>query len=456
VAQPEKPIEVFISYSHKDDDLRREMMEHLSVLQRQGIIAGWDDRLISAGEDWKGEIDKNLNSAQIILLLISSSFINSDYCCVEMQRAMERHAEGLAEVIPVILRDCEWRFGPLSRFQALPADGKPITSWKDRDVAFSNVVRGIGEAIKRLRLDVELISNRETINISPRTDLRPPPLPYLCDRDVQTEELRDALELHQKHRALRPMVCLIHGAENEAHSEFLDLLQHRKLPKLLNLDKVSIADCEWMPHPNILSKRESLWRNLGDQLIPGGASSAEEALNFISHYEQPLMICTRWKTESFERRGEKMIGDMLQFWNDWPDLPPGRVLINFVCIKYQFFGGKGLFHYFSRERKLHQLNEQLRGLMARLSEPSLQAQTYPNLSAIVLSELQAITSDVAEAWTHNDEVEKFCCIHERQIRNLYKKRGNKPMAMDDFFLEIDGLINARHRVARGKNADNGG
>src|SRR5262245_29620774 len=196
------------------------MMEHLSVLQRQGVIAGWHDRMITAGEDWKGEIDGHLNSAHIVLLLVSSSFLNSDYCFdIEMRRAIERHAEGKAEVIPVILRDCDWRFEPLSRFQALPTDSKPITSWTNRDEAFASVVRGIREAIKRLRLDSKSVINQTDVRTHPRVVVRPPPLPYLCDRSEQEEELRAALLHHRRDKPQRPMVCLIHGNENEAHTE---------------------------------------------------------------------------------------------------------------------------------------------------------------------------------------------------------------------------------------------
>ncbi|MBV8676866.1 MAG: toll/interleukin-1 receptor domain-containing protein, partial [Planctomycetaceae bacterium] len=73
-------IELFISYSHHDDDLREELCKHLRILQRQGIIASWHDRMIGAGTGWQGQIDEHLNSAQIILLLVSANFMASDYC----------------------------------------------------------------------------------------------------------------------------------------------------------------------------------------------------------------------------------------------------------------------------------------------------------------------------------------------------------------------------------------
>jgi hypothetical protein len=71
-------IEVFISYSHKDELLRDELERHSSILKRQKIISTWHDRKIGAGDDWKGQIDDHLDSAQIILLLISADFLASD------------------------------------------------------------------------------------------------------------------------------------------------------------------------------------------------------------------------------------------------------------------------------------------------------------------------------------------------------------------------------------------
>ena len=69
----------------------------------------------------RGEIDKNLEEAQIILLLVkSSSFLASDYCVdIELKRAIERHEEGTARVIPIILRPCDWHTAPFARLQAL-------------------------------------------------------------------------------------------------------------------------------------------------------------------------------------------------------------------------------------------------------------------------------------------------------------------------------------------------
>jgi len=151
VPQASTPIEVFISFSHKDDDLREELITHLANLKRQGKIAAWHDRAIEAGEEWEAQIKGNLESAQIILLLISAPFMASDYCYdIEMQRAIERHDAGGARVIPIILRPCDWRGSPFSKLQILPKDGQPVTQWSDRDTAFLDVVQGIRRAVDSL------------------------------------------------------------------------------------------------------------------------------------------------------------------------------------------------------------------------------------------------------------------------------------------------------------------
>lgn len=102
-------VKIFFCYAHEDEELLNKLKSHLRSLQRQGLIEFWYDRNISAGTEWEQKIDEHLNTAQIILLLISSDFIDSDYCySIEMKRAIERHAKGEAHVIPIILRHVYW------------------------------------------------------------------------------------------------------------------------------------------------------------------------------------------------------------------------------------------------------------------------------------------------------------------------------------------------------------
>jgi hypothetical protein len=137
---------------------------HLSNLQRQGFVASWHDRNISAGTAWEYEIDNHLNTADIILLLISSDFVASEYCySVEMMRAMERHKAGEARVIPIILRPTDWKGTPFEQLRVLPSNAKPVTRWQNRDDALLDVARGIRAAVEELLASSSLsLSSRDT------------------------------------------------------------------------------------------------------------------------------------------------------------------------------------------------------------------------------------------------------------------------------------------------------
>jgi hypothetical protein len=141
-------VTLFYSYAHEDEPLLDELNKHLSGLQRQRLIQAWHDRQIPAGADRAQEIDVHLESASIILLLISADFVASDYCYgIEMQRALQRHDEGSARVIPILLRPCEWEHTPFAILQALPRNGKAVTQWDNRDEAFREIARGIREVL---------------------------------------------------------------------------------------------------------------------------------------------------------------------------------------------------------------------------------------------------------------------------------------------------------------------
>src|SRR5258708_35809743 len=129
-----EPIRVFISYAHEDTLLRLELDKHLSILQQQGLIQEWHDNNISAGTEWEHEINSHLDTAQIILLLVSANFLSSQYCSsIELKRALQKHREGSARLIPILLRPVDWQGTPFSHLQVLPAMSKPVSSWKGLD-----------------------------------------------------------------------------------------------------------------------------------------------------------------------------------------------------------------------------------------------------------------------------------------------------------------------------------
>src|SRR5690348_4975580 len=106
-------VEVFYSYAQRDEKWQKEIEKHLTNLKRQKLIEGWNKREIGAGSDWKRETHEHLNTAHLILLLISPDFLASEYCySVEMTRAIARYEAGEAVVIPLLLRPVDYQGTP--------------------------------------------------------------------------------------------------------------------------------------------------------------------------------------------------------------------------------------------------------------------------------------------------------------------------------------------------------
>jgi tetratricopeptide (TPR) repeat protein len=138
------PLNIAYCYASEDEALRYELDKHLSILKHQGLIITWQNSEILAGSEFKLEKEIQLNKAKIILLLISSDFLNSDYCySIEMRHALQRHSLKDAKVISILLRAVDWKDAPFSILPTLPINHVPITSWQNRDEAFAEVTREV-------------------------------------------------------------------------------------------------------------------------------------------------------------------------------------------------------------------------------------------------------------------------------------------------------------------------
>lgn len=174
---------VFISYSHKDEELRDQLEVQLAMLKRQGLIETWHDRRMNAGDRFDWTISEELDAADIVLLLVSPDFLASDYCYkIEKARALERHEEGSARLISVILRPCDWTHTDLRQYLVTPTDGRPVTQWPDRDQAFLDVTRSIRQAIE------EIGAAEEPKQVHDYIDQRPPN--SLADKFPRSSNMR--------------------------------------------------------------------------------------------------------------------------------------------------------------------------------------------------------------------------------------------------------------------------
>lgn len=235
----ESKIEIFFCYAREDEKLRVELEKQLNILKRQGFINIWHDREISAGTEWEREIELHLNTARIILLLVSPDFMVSDYCySKEMKRAMERHEAGEARVIPVILRPVHWQGAPFGKFQALPTDGRPVVSsrWPNLDEAFYDVAEGIRKTVERLNIASgdNTSTFRHTQDLSEKPDSRQKDDPSITRLDAQSSAIAA--------QRGRVDVCLSYSATDSAWAENLAKRLRDEYGFRIHLDKwVSLA-----------------------------------------------------------------------------------------------------------------------------------------------------------------------------------------------------------------------
>ena len=140
------PVSIFFLYAPEDEALRAALEKHLIMLKRDGLVSGWSDRMVSPGAEWRSEVERRMNEARIILVLISADFLASDAYDEEWQRAFQRHKDGKATVLPVLARPVDFSEGPFHDLQ--PVNDQPLTSHEDLDEALKEVAAKIRRIVR--------------------------------------------------------------------------------------------------------------------------------------------------------------------------------------------------------------------------------------------------------------------------------------------------------------------
>lgn len=149
-----KKLKLFISYSHQDNldesPYINQFKKHIAPLKDNGLIEEWYDREILAGEDYQSKIDSKLEEADIICLFISANFLSSPACKEEKKKALEFRKKKGIPVIPLILSRCGWLDDrDISKLLVLPTDGRPVSSFQDRDEAWHDVYIELKKIIEK-------------------------------------------------------------------------------------------------------------------------------------------------------------------------------------------------------------------------------------------------------------------------------------------------------------------
>jgi hypothetical protein len=148
--EPERsPLGVFISYSRRDESYRTALAQRLENFERVGAVESWHDGRITPGADWAKQIETNLRSADVALLLLSPDYLASEYCGLESAMAMERLKAKQTTVVPIIVRECEWQQTPFAKLQVVPRNGKPVSTWTDENACWSHVVDELARMVEQ-------------------------------------------------------------------------------------------------------------------------------------------------------------------------------------------------------------------------------------------------------------------------------------------------------------------
>jgi len=147
--------EIFILYSRKDRKMLDQLEMSLASLEEEGSIQIWHEDKIKPGQRRSVWINERLNSATIIILLVSRRFMALDAERKRhLEQAKQRHeAEGVY-VIPILLSPvAHWKkrtwFGHL---QPLPRNEQPVSggNWSNQDVAFATIAEELWEIVEEL------------------------------------------------------------------------------------------------------------------------------------------------------------------------------------------------------------------------------------------------------------------------------------------------------------------
>lgn len=144
-------VKVYLSSSNEDSCYRQKLIVNLAGLKREGKIKLLNNCEISPGILWKEQILQWLEEAELVLFLVSSDFIASDFIFdVEIKRILERKQDGKVNIIPIIIRPCDFESLSLCSFQTLPLNKIPVSVWKNKDEAWLEIIIQIKKVVQAI------------------------------------------------------------------------------------------------------------------------------------------------------------------------------------------------------------------------------------------------------------------------------------------------------------------
>ena len=261
-------LKIFCSYAPEDKDLMAGLHKQLRLLEPQSVSI-WYMHDVLPGREWERERDRQLQEADLILLLVSSNFLGpGEQSTKEVPRAMQRHERGEASVLPIILRPVLWQDTLFGKLVSLPSGGRTVTdrAWKTQDHAFFNVAKEVKRVIDDLRtLQPNLLNNSQPAlsNIPPNPGVPP---------HTESEAIAHLNQLIQNFRHLRGQIAnfarlqrepgfTIESCENQYNNLYGDTMVFLAtyLPKRVSDDEEGFVTVVYRKAQEQLRKRGDLF-----------------------------------------------------------------------------------------------------------------------------------------------------------------------------------------------------
>ncbi len=252
-------VRLFYSYSHKDAQYRDAMEDALSLLRTQGHLTQWSDKNILPGHRISTTIGQEMEQVDIVVFLISNSFLASDECMKEWKRAKTMHVASHRPLrVPIIVSTCAWKDLLVEDdIKVLPNDGKPVKTFSDSDAAWSQVYEGIKSLIDSLRADfspktrfMTQLRNIDDVVVSQRTSTLDDLFVFLPLSNYQPSKIErhavDEKTITNLDNLLRLGHILIHGDDQSGKTALgryivLSLINKAQPVLLVDLQVVKIA-----------------------------------------------------------------------------------------------------------------------------------------------------------------------------------------------------------------------
>lgn len=207
-----QPVKLFISYARKDEAFKEELLVHLKPLKRNGIIEAWHDNDVELGGEWEPEILHQLETADVLLFLVSPNFMASDYIYdKEIVKAKERHDRKETIIVPIWIKPVGVPDDFLNRFQSLPKDRKPVSQWSDRDEAWADVVQRLNKLFEKLQNPAAIPLDNSASNASAGSN-------DLSTTIFTKTHIRDLISRGKTKDALQSMLTHTEGRDTELHN----------------------------------------------------------------------------------------------------------------------------------------------------------------------------------------------------------------------------------------------